>query len=581
MKQINTATWILALLGLLCLLPFIQPFHEAPISSLFAEWQAFLILWTALLIASFHGRKITPLVIPKIALSSVFLLVFLMFQFVIRPPEYLQQVLLPICYVISLYGAFQLGYWLRQHDLVERCIVWLAAFFVFGAVYTVIVQFIQLLWQDFSRMPFMIPRLAGYNPYGNIGQTNHVATYLAIGWAAAHYLFSGGRFPLRLYLPLIFLLFAGIVLTGQRSGFIYVVCLSILFWRFPMKRNASADSSHRSVWFCAVPFAYLALSYLMHAALHYMGSEFTSASQRLNSGWDERLKLLQIGWSLFLEHPWMGIGWGRLVSYEFLKADVLPTLPANHVHNLILQLLAETGVFCTVVVLSIVVLWSLRFLKFVASPEKQFVLGVAIVLGMHSMAEYPLWYAYFLLPLGVLAGMFETGVVCFKLPSRLTGVIARGASFMAVGVLFYSFFEILYVTDMYGRRANIAYSRTLHLAELKEIAQMPSKLFLEPYVDYIDSSGRALNTENLSENRALNQRLLNASINNIVIARQSIYLAMAGDQAEARITFLRMKKIFPNRVLEMLGMVKHAAAHADNENLTEFSKWATEAASQK
>ncbi|PFH09013.1 O-antigen ligase [Collimonas sp. PA-H2] len=581
MKQIDTTNWILALLGLLCLLPFVQPYHEAPISSLFAEWQSFLVLWVALLIACFHGKGIRQSIIPEISLAGLFLLVFTVIQSVVRPPEYVQQVLLPICYFVSLCAAVQLGYWLRQRDLVERGMLYLAVFFIVGAAYTVAVQFVQLPWQDFSRMPFMMPRVTGHNPYGNIGQTNHVATYLAIGWAAAHYLRSRGKVRLSLYLPFAFLLFAGMILTGQRSGFIYVLSLSALFWFFPMSASVNGNPPRRTIWVCGMPLIYLLLSYALHVIFHYLGSEFTTASERLNTGWSGRLDLLHIGWSLFKESPWFGIGWGRLASYEFLKADVLPTMPANHVHNIVVQLLAETGIFCTVAVLSIVGLWLLRFLKFPSSPEKQFVFGVIIILGLHSMVEYPLWYAYFLLPLGVLAGMFESSAVRLKFPPTLINVIVKGTSFVAIGVLFYSFFEAIYVTDMYGRRTVNYYSRALRAAELKEIAQMPSKFFLKPYVDYIDSTGRILNGENLPENMALNQRLLNTMIDNNVIVRQSIYLAMSGRDAEAQTTFLRMKKIFPERTPEMLGVLQHTARLANNENLTVFSKWATEAASQK
>lgn len=569
------------LLGLLCLIPFVQSFHSAPISSMFAEWQSFLVLWAALLVACFHGNNVHQSAIPKISLAGLVLLVSTAIQFSIWPPEYAQQIILPMCYFFSLSAAIQLGFWLRQRDLVELSVLWLAVFFVVGAAYTVAVQFVQLPWQYFSCMPFMIPRLAGHNPYGNIGQTNHVATYLAIGWAAAYYLYCRSKFRFSLYLPFSSLLFAGIILTGQRSGFIYVVCLSALFWFFPMSASVNGTRPRRSIWICGMPPLYLLLSYVLHVVFHYLGSEFTTASERLNTGWNGRLDLWQIGWSLFKESPLFGIGWGRLASYEFLKADVLPTTPANHVHNIVLQLLAETGIFCTVAVLTVVGLWLRRFLKFPSSPEKQFVLGVVIILGLHSMVEYPLWYAYFLLPLGVLAGMFESSAIPLKFPPMLTNVIVKGMSFVAMGVLFYSFFEAIYVTDMYGRRTVNFYSRSLRAAELKEIAQMPSKFFLRPYIDYIDSTGRILNSENLSENMALNQRLLNTMIDNNVIVRQSIYLAMSGRDAEAKTTFLRMKKIFPERAPEMLGVLQHTARLANNENLTAFSKWAAEAASQK
>ena len=559
-------------------MPFIQPFHGAPISSLFAEWQSFLWLWAALIVACFHGSGLRQAVIPMISATGILLLTFAALQMVLRPPAYLQQLLLPICYFVSLCAAVQLGYWLRQRHLVERCLAWLGFFLVFGAAYTVATQFMQLLWPDFSCMPFLMARLPGHDPYGNIGQASHAVTYLAISWAAAHYLLSRGSLQLKAYLPFMFLLLTGIILTGQSSGFIYVVCLSILFWRFPMNGKGAPGSNRRSAWLCTMPFVYLLQGYLMRTAFHWPVMDITSAARGLNSSWNAHLKLLQVGWSVLLEAPWFGVGWGRLGSYEFLRADVLPV---NHVHNIVLQLLAETGIFFTAALLSVIVLWLLRLLKFPASPEKLFVLGVVIVLGLGSLADSPLWDAYFLLPLGVFAGMFETKAVRLKFPSRLTEVIVKAMGLVAAGILFYAFFEAIYVADLYGRRNTAIYSRSLHAAELKEIAQMPSRIFLEPYVDYIDSTGRVLGTDNLSKNMALNRRLLNTSVNSVVITRQSIYQALAGNEAEAKVTFLRMQKTFPDQAPEMLDMVKLAASHANNENLGGFSKWAAEATLKK
>lgn len=579
MKQIDTTGWILALLGLLCLMPFIQPFHEAPISSLFSEWLAFLLLWAALLIASFHGKGISQPIMPKVALVGILLIVFAAIQFAIRPPEYAQQIALPICYFISFFGAIQLGYWLRQRDLVTRSILWVAGFFVFGAAYTVAVQFLQLSWPGYSHMPFMMSRLAGHNPYGNIGQTNHVASYLAIGWASANYLLSRRVIRLRFYLPFSFLLFAGLVLTGQRSGFIYVVCLSLLFWYFSAIANSDGILRRRSLWICGMPLIYLLLNYLLPVIFGNSGSNFISASQRLNSGWEDRLNLLKIGWSLFSEAPWFGIGWGKLASYQFLRADVLPTMPANNVHNIVVQLFAETGILFAVTVIAIVLLWLSRFIKFPPSREKQFVMGVVVIVGLHSLVEYPLWYAYFLLPIGVLAGMFELECILLRFRPALVNVMIKGASAVAVGVLFYSFFEALYVTDMYNRREYLPYSDVMRAEEVKEISQMPSQFFLKPYIEYIDSTGRIFSMEYLREDMEINQRLLNTLISNNVVVRRSIYLAMDGHDSEAKTTFLKMKKIFPGQAPQMLKVVKHAAAVTKNDNLTVFSKWAVEVGS--
>lgn len=566
----------MTLVGLLCLVPFVQPYHPTPISSLFAEWQAFFLLWTAVFIACFHGKRRGEILIPKIGCSAIFLFFFVVISVAFKPPEYAQQVVLPLCYFVSLYGAIQLGFWLRQMDLVKRCTLWVAIYFVVGGAYTVAVQFLQLHWTGFSFLPFITPKMAGYNPYGNIAQTNHLVSYLAIGWASTHYLLARGKIKLRVYLPFSLLLFCGLVMSGQRSGFIYVVSLSFLFWCSALTIHADRIL-HRSFWISCMPATYLLLSYILPILARVDGAQLVTATQRLGTGWDVRFNMLHIGWSLFKNAPVFGIGWGRLPSYQFLKADVLPTLPANHLHNIVIQLMAETGIFCTVIVLAIFFLWLRTFIKFPSSREKQFVFSVIIVIGLHSLFEYPLWYAYFLLPVGVLVGMFEAEGIRLKVPGFLTDIIIKGASILAMAVLFYSFFEALYVTDLYARRSNFP-SPTMRVEEVNEIARMPSNFFLKPYVDFIDSTGREFNSGDLSVNTALNQRLLNSLIDNNVIVRQSIYWAMAGNNKEAEIAFVRMNKIFPGEAPAMLKVINRAALYGKNDHLTAFSIWASHSA---
>ena len=508
------------------------------------------------------------------------MLIFVTIRFVISPPEYAQEAVLPLCYLLSLCGAIQLGFWLRQHDLVERCIFWLAIFFIIGSAYSVAVQMVQLQWPG-VRVPFMIPRMETYNPYGNIGQTNHLASYLAIGWAALNYLLFRGTIRLKIYFPFSFFLFLGLVLTGQRSAFIYVLCLSAIFSCIPAVSRAEGSLRQRAAWLWCMPIVYLLMSFFLPIIVNTFSAQFLSASDRLHDGWGLRFQMLHVGWSLFLEAPWFGIGWGNLASYQFLKADVLPTVPANHVHNIVVQLLAETGIFCTAIVFVVLFFWFRRFIKFPSSREKQFALGMIAVLALHSLVEYPLWYAYFLFPIGLVVGMFESDGLKLKVPPILTNILIKGLNCVAVVVLYFSFFEALYVTDMYSRRAYTYSTQVMRDEELNEIARMPSRFFLKPYVDYIDSTGRPFDGKNAVESIAINRRLLNTLIDNNVIVRRSIYLASAGKDEEAKNTFLRMKKIFPNETPEMLKVIARAANNEKNDNLIKFSQWATEDSAPK
>jgi hypothetical protein len=56
-----------------------------------------------------------------------------------------------------------------------------------------------------------------------------------------------------------------------------------------------------------------------------------------------RLEIARSAWQVFLEHPIAGVGLGGLRSI-FAQQDFAATEPPVHAHNLVLQLLAETGV---------------------------------------------------------------------------------------------------------------------------------------------------------------------------------------------------------------------------------------------
>lgn len=115
-----------------------------------------------------------------------------------------------------------------------------------------------------------------------------------------------------------------------------------------------------------------------------------------------------------------------------------------------------------------------------------------------------------------------------------------------------------------------------------KMTTMPSRFFFRPNIDDSGSTRAVCDSRGLPKKMALNQRLLNTLISNNIIVRQSIYLALAGRDAEAKTAFLRMRKIFPAKTTtEMLGVVQHAAEIAKNPGLTAFSAWATGLVAQK
>jgi O-antigen ligase len=118
-------------------------------------------------------------------------------------------------------------------------------------------------------------------------------------------------------------------------------------------------------------------------------------------------------WALIKTHPWTGVGSG---AYNF--AWTLTPFPGrstaffDHSHNLLLQLAVEFGLPVALLVLGLLAasLWAGRKALTAADDEHALSARTALfmlaIVAVHSLLEYPLWYAYFLLPTAALWGWY-------------------------------------------------------------------------------------------------------------------------------------------------------------------------------
>jgi len=139
------------------------------------------------------------------------------------------------------------------------------------------------------------------------------------------------------------------------------------------------------------------------------GMELRDSRQLL---WRHTLTLIQ-------GHPVWGLGWHELAfalrTTDFGSSPRL-TEQADNAHNLPLQFAAELGI-------PFAVLW-FAFLMWLIlqsqpwrtrTPERWLGWGAMLIMGIHSLLEYPLWYGPFQIAIGLAAGLVfvqhtQTGV---------------------------------------------------------------------------------------------------------------------------------------------------------------------------
>jgi hypothetical protein len=135
------------------------------------------------------------------------------------------------------------------------------------------------------------------------------------------------------------------------------------------------------------------------------GHAFRAASRLAEgAGSPSRLAILRNAWALTLANPLLGVGWGEFnFAWSLTPFPTRPIAFFDHTHNLPSQLAVELGLPWAGAVLALLAwalwqAWRNAAQDDADAPLRRAALMIVLTIGVHSLLEYPLWYAYFLLP---------------------------------------------------------------------------------------------------------------------------------------------------------------------------------------
>lgn len=239
---------------------------------------------------------------------------------------------------------------------------------------------------------------------GNLRQPNHLASLLLWSAIALVALAELGRLRRRWALAGLALVMWAVVLTASRTGMVGAVLLAA--WGLADRRLTRASRGllvSAPGWY-ALAWAGMAL-WAQRAQQAFGGAARLSESVESSSRvaiWRDTLVLIR-------EHPWTGVGFGEFnFAWSLTPLPQRPVAFFDHTHNLVLQLAVELGLPLAAVVLGLLGVALLHALRRAAwGPQaaggeagvaRRAALAMVMMIGLHSLLEYPLWYAYFLLP---------------------------------------------------------------------------------------------------------------------------------------------------------------------------------------
>ena len=572
----------LTLIGLMIVIPFLQYHHARPIPAFYTEYIAF-VLGMAALVLFLAGKYWQNISFPWIAFAPLGLFVVMLLQMNLGMPAYYEIQIIVLLYLLWATLLVILGAVLQKEFGLKVISIVLAWFFLAGGEISATVG----IFQHFNINSFLDNFIAVKNNaavYGNIGQTNHFATYISLALASLIFLFSASRIPvwvaILLALPLLFVL----ALSGSRSPGVYlfaVLVLSILlYWRGTLCTEGVVAKRRLLMASFLQIIGFVFMQWLVQTSLFVTSTGTVTGVERIfdqatNSS--IRFYLWKEAWHMFLQSPLLGIGAGQFAWHHFQLAAVFknPEIIGiyNNAHNIIFHLLAETGLIGTLPVVGGIVIWLIGIYKVKRQSldlALWWLLALAGIVSLHSLHEFPLWYGHYLGITAFLLGAGETHFISIRLP-HIGKLIMLLLLVLGTWILVTVEQDYRQIESIMPEQNDQNKSLTdTHSTVLKALHQ---KTLLSPYVDYALSSAMELNQEKLDLKLKVNKRVMKFHPSGPITYKHAVLLALNGEDEAAIIQAEYAALAYPNELGKFANSLKLLEGESDGA-LKNLKIWA-------
>ena len=244
----------------------------------------------------------------------------------------------------------------------------------------------------------------GGRPFGNVAQPNHLCSIAFVGLCSLALLRERGLIGIAGFALGAVWMLLGMVMTGSRTGWLQVAAL--LLMALALARRCDARVRLWQVAALALVYGFGVLLWPAINEVLLMAPARTVADA---AGGGTR----PLHWAAMLtaiaQEPWFGYGWQQVSVAQVRTADLQPYVGEyiEHSHNLFLDLLVWNGVPVGLLLIGILVWWFVTRMVRCRDATVFWLMACITGLGAHAMVEYPLTYAYFLIPLGLWIGAVD------------------------------------------------------------------------------------------------------------------------------------------------------------------------------
>jgi Virulence factor membrane-bound polymerase, C-terminal/O-Antigen ligase len=460
-------------------LVILLPMHNLPVQTFWQEWLLFASM-VILILQAVSKSKFVLLRLDGVSGLLLCIAGLACMQGVMGVAHW-SAVSMELVYVVFAWLAYQFGAVVVADGLAAQAVPTCAWAFLFAAILSCVCAGLQLLNVV---LPFdLLFPPAGGRVYANLAQANHFNDLMWLGAVSALFLKREAKLSAWLAWFCIVVMLVFSVFSASRLGIAFALAVALV----PLAtRVANSERLSRALTLerdaLAVFLVYCAAFFFFEKfkISEYFG--YHGLVSRWAGGADVRLAL----WSNLWPHlPAFGVGVGNFKLLMLDQADIwlhtgFPAIP-EHAHNLLLDLAVEFGWVFTSLFVMASIYWLRERLFRPVTSGRIWAFGVVAIVAIHALFEYPLNYAFFLLPLSFVLGILAVPEKSYCMHLHVQKCVVPALLAMLL-VLFFGLRQFEVVSDVFFRlQFGLGYTEQDKVEAFEKLDSIPS---VSPFYQY-------------------------------------------------------------------------------------------------
>jgi O-antigen ligase len=396
--------------SILLIFSWLTPNHYFPWTTAYNDFSIFLVLFFLGLYLILNNINLS---VPKGFILLIALSVLPLFLWLLRGNIFFGEALVSSIYIAGFSFAFFIAFNLAKESEKVKLETYkiISYLIILACIVSVGIQLSQWLMIKTGSV-FIIDLVPGGRPYANFAQPNNFATFLCLGLMASLYIYEKKYINGICGSFLAFFLLFGLVLTQSRTPWVFCVCFAI--WWLWKTCDLKVRFSKKSLFFFISGYVFFLI--VIPFLSEFLGVTTTAdIFSRATNGY-LRLPMWHQMMIAIQNEPWLGYGWNQVsVAQITVFLDYPTTEWIEHSHNILLDLIIWNGIPLGLLIILGFSYWLYQLSKLATSIEVIIALAMIGSVLVHAMLEYPLEYAFFLLPVGFLLGLMQADRLNIKL----------------------------------------------------------------------------------------------------------------------------------------------------------------------